>query len=139
MGSAFESDDGRADPTLRLALSSGESSLTRLISTARLLVAVVAVADDIDAESGADKDSHMAVVSMVNTAGERGLLAFSGIDSMHLWNREARPVPVMGSAAAQAALDDGNTALVVDVAGPHRWVAMGEVLSEIAEYGETSQ
>jgi hypothetical protein len=92
----------------------------------------VAVADEIDAATGGDKDSHMAVVSMVNAAGERGLLAFTGVDAMQAWDPAARPVPVSGMAAAQAALDDGNAALVLDVCGPHRRVVAGAELERLA-------
>lgn len=132
MGSGFAGDDGRADPELRAALESGSTDLIARLATARLLVAVVAVADEIDATSGADKDSHMAVVSMVNAAGERGLLAFTGVDAMQAWDPAARPVPVTGIAAAQAALDDGNAALVIDVCGPHRRVVAGAELELLA-------
>jgi hypothetical protein len=49
--------------------------MLRALANSRLLVAVMAVADEI-ADDGSDKSSHMAVVSMVNSAGEKGLLAF---------------------------------------------------------------
>jgi hypothetical protein len=133
VGSAFGSDDGSADPALRALLEAKSASARDLLGSARLLVAVIAVADEIDQESGADKDSHMAVVSMVNAAGERGLLAFTGLDAMALWDPVARPVPVTGVAAAQAALDDGNTALVIDVCGPRKYVVAGEDLKKLAD------
>jgi hypothetical protein len=133
IGSAFGSDDGSADPALRALLETKSATARERIGVARLLVAVVAVADEIDHESGADKDSHMAVVSMVNAAGERGLLAFTGLDAMALWDRAARPVPVTGVAAARAALEDGNTAMVIDVCGPHRYVVAGDDLIRLAD------
>lgn len=132
VGGGFAGDDGHADVMLRAALVSGSDDLLTLLGVARLLVAVVAVADEVDAATGADKDSHMAVVSMVNAAGERGLLAFTGLDAMQAWDPAARPVPVTGSAAAQAALDDGNAALVLDVCGPHRRVVTGAELERLA-------
>ena len=97
----------------------------------RLLVAVVAVADEVD-DDGADKGSHMAVVSMISAAGDKGLLAFTGLDSMVRWDPEARPVPVTGEAAARAALDDGAQALVIDVLGPSRVVVSGADLESLA-------
>lgn len=132
-GSSLSADGGAPDPALRALLAAESDVAIEFLATARLLVAVVAVADEIDQESGADKDSHMAVVSMVNAAGERGLLAFTGIDSMAQWDPSARPVPVTGAAAAQSALDDGNTALVIDVCGPHRYVVAGEDLKKLAD------
>ena len=74
----------------------------------------------------------MAVVSMVNAAGERGLLAFTGLDALTRWDPQARPVPVTGPMAAQAALDDGATALVIDVSGPVRLVVTGPDLRLLA-------
>ncbi len=132
VGSAFGSDDGSPDAALRSALAKPGPDALTLLGAARVLVAVVAVADEIDETTGADKDSHMAVVSMVNASGERGLLAFTGLDAMRAWDPGARPVPVTGMAAAQAALDDGNAALVLDVCGPHRLVVTGTDLSRLA-------
>ncbi len=132
-GPAFPADDGAADPVLRALLDGGcgsEEEMLRALSRSRLLVAVMAVADEV-AEDGSDKSSHMAVVSMVNAAGEKGLLAFTGLDSMAAWNPDARPVPVPARAAAEAALADGAQALVIDVAGPARVVLPAEVLPEI--------
>ena len=100
--------------------------------SSRLLVAIVADADEVD-ESGADKSSHMSAVSMVNSKGERGLLAFTGMDSMALWDSGARPVPITGPDAARAALDDRCAALVIDVLGPTRHVVTGNRLTFLAE------
>lgn len=129
-GPAFPDDDGSADPELRKLLGGGcdsEEQMLRALASSRLLVPVMAMADEI-AEDGTDKSSHMAVVSMVNAAGEKGLLAFTGLDSMAAWNPEARPVPVPARAAAEAALADGAQALVIDVAGPARVVLPAEML-----------
>ena len=126
-------DDGSADPVLRALLNGGcdsEEDMLRALANSRLLVAVMAVADEI-ADDGSDKSSHMAVVSMVNSSGEKGLLAFTGLDSMTAWNPQARPVPVPARAVAEAALADGAQALVIDVAGPARVVIPAEVLPEL--------
>ena len=131
-GPAFPEDDGSADPRLRAHIAAGSSDLLAHLARARLLVAVVAVLDELD-EAGADKESHMAVVSMVNAAGERGLLAFTGIDALTAWDPAARPVPVTGPVAARAALDDGATALVIDVGGPVRLAISGAGLQALAD------
>lgn len=128
---AFPEDDGSADPGLRALIAAGDPSLIAVLADQRLLVAVKAVADEVD-ESGADKSSHMAIVSMVNASGEKGLLAFTGLDSMARWDPAARPVPVTALAAAQAALDDGATALVIDVLGPVRVAITGDLLTTLA-------
>lgn len=130
---AFPGDDGSADASVRRMLASGAVDIP-LLSASRLLVAVVAVLDAVD-ESGGDKESHMAVVSMVNAAGEKGLLAFTGIDSLAAWDPQARPVPVTGAMAAQAALDDAAAALVIDVCGPCRAVVSGGELVSLAGGG----
>lgn len=130
-GPAFPDDDGSADPALRVLLARPKASLVEGLRNGRLLVAIVAVADEVD-ETGGDKSSHMAVVSMISASGEKGLLAFTGIDSMARWDPAARPVPVSGVAAAQAALDDGARALVIDVLGPARAVISGPDLVALA-------
>lgn len=131
---AFRDDDGSADEDLRRALADIGVDPVLVLRSARLLVPIVAVADEVD-ESGADKGSHMAAVSMVNASGDRGLLAFTGLDSMQRWDDAARPVPVLGSDAARAALEDGAGALVIDVLGPHRTVVSGPSLSALAASG----
>ncbi len=138
---AFAGDDGSADGILRQALAQGPVELTpgiardlplELLMGARLLAAVIATADDVE-ESGADKDSHMSVVSMVSPTGERGLLLFTGLDSMALWDPLARPVPIWGPDAARAAIQDGAAAMVIDVLGPARHVVTGERLAFLAK------
>ena len=139
---AFPDDDGRADPRLRERLAADGPGVTtaRRLRSARLLASVVAVADEVDAD-GADTSSHMAVVSMLNERGERGLLAFTGVDSLAAWNPEARPVPALGRDMARSALDDGAGAVVIDVAGPVRTVIGGldlQVLADTLDLGRVS-
>lgn len=114
----FASDDGAPDSAIRDACDHAE--LTRALGSGRVLVAVVARADELEYVDGIamDKSSDMSVVSMVASDGRRGLLAFSGLDALLAWDATARPVPVSGPDAARAALDDGCEALVLDVAGP---------------------
>ena len=90
----------------------------------RVIVAVVAVADDVEEVDGLtiDKSSDMSVVSMIATDGRRALLAFTGLDALREWNPTARPVPVSGVDVARAAIEDGCEAIVLDVAGPRMQV-----------------
>jgi hypothetical protein len=99
-------------------------SLTTALRAGRVIVAVVAVADETAEVNGvtADKSSEMSLVSMIAKDGRRGLLAFTGIDALRAWDPSARPVPVSGIDAARAALDDDCEALVLDVAGPRMQV-----------------
>lgn len=131
-GSRYTDDSGAADQHLRDVLASGDAQrIVSQLADARLLVAVVARLDSVD-ENGADKDSHMALVSMVNQRGERGLLAFTGVDSLACWDPQARPVPASGAQVAQAALAEGAQAVVIDVAGPQQVVLTDEVLRQVA-------
>ena len=125
----FIDDDGSPDEAIREA--HGAAALLDALRHGRVLVAVTAVATEVD-EHGADKESDMAVVSMVAPDGRRGLLAFSGIDAMQAWDTTARPVPTTGVDAARAALDDHCDALVVDVAGPRTQVVIESGLLDLA-------
>lgn len=118
----FANDDGSPDEAIRAAHD--PATLVQALRLGRVLVAVVAVAEEVEIEAGiaVDKTSDMSVVSMVASDGRRGLLAFTGIDALHAWDPTARPVPVTGIDAAQAALEDGCEALVLDVAGPRTMI-----------------
>ncbi len=127
--------DGTADAAVRAMLSDptiSPADLARSLRSIPLLATVVAVLDEAD-EADGDKGSHMAVVSMVSGSGQRGLLAFSGMDSLRRWNANARPVPALGRDLARAALDDGADALVIDVLGPCRAVLSAGDLSVLAD------
>ena len=132
---AFSTDDGAPDEAVRALVGDAgreSAAVARALRGARLLTSVVAVADERD-EDGSDASSHMAVVSMVNERGERGLLAFTGVDSLVAWNPVARPVPAAGRDVARAALEDGAMAVVIDVVGPSRRVLTGLDLLILAD------
>ena len=131
--SGFADDHGSRDPHLSAALQSGDATavLAILRAGARLLVPIVAVLDEADA-SGADKSSHMASVSLVQSDGRRGLLAFTCLESLKAWDPDARPVPVAAPAVAAAAIAEGADGVLVDIAGPVRFALDGDVLAELA-------
>lgn len=134
----FPGDDGAGAPEVRADLvrvAAGELSvraLARRLRDRRLFTGVVAVLDSMG-EDGEEKDSHMAVVSMVSATGERGLLAFTGIDALTAWDPTARPVPALGRDVARAALEDHAHAVVLDVGGPMPAVMAGPVLRVLAD------
>lgn len=104
------------------------------LQDARVLVPVVAVADTVDTNAAGltvDKDSSMAAVLLAAPDGRRGLLAFSGAAELAAWNPQARPVPVLLPQAAQAALHEEASALILDVASPHKLVLEGELLDRL--------
>ncbi len=128
----FAGDDGRADPRWVQAYADPGQVEALLRAGVRLLVPIVSVLDEVDAESGADKSSHMASVSLVQADGRRGLLAFTGVETMSLWDPAARPVPVTTYAVAAAAVAEGADGVLVDIAGPVRFAIDGELLAELA-------
>ena len=126
----FTADDGSTDLDICAALRApvDPERLRDAMQAGRLIVAVVAS----PADTGESGGSQMSVVSMVAADGRRGLLAFTGLDAMHRWNPHARPVPVSVPEVAQAALDDGCEAVVIDVAGPSSAVVAEPDLVELA-------
>lgn len=124
----FADDDGSPDPLIRAALAEGRIDLPALQET-RLLVPLMPAAED---------PTEMAVVLMVNADGDRGLLAFTGLDSMQTWQQESRPVPVTGAEAAELARDEGAAALVIDVLGPARTVIRGAALAALTQRSRDS-
>jgi hypothetical protein len=139
----FAGDDGSAPEDLVEALRAydadpadrHDATLARL-QAARLLVPVVAMLGEVehdDAGPARDKTSDMATVLVQGRDGRRALLAFTGMDTLRRWDPEARPVPVGIGRAAEAALQDGAAALVVDMAGPVRFVVGPEDLRELAQ------
>ena len=101
----------------------------------RVLVPVVAVAGEVEVDEAGlahDKTADMATVLMRGRDGRTALLAFTGTDAMRRWQPDARPVPVDLPTAAKAAAQDGAEALLVDVAGPVRFVVEGDDLAQLA-------
>jgi hypothetical protein len=137
----FSGDDGRGDPVLRAALASWDADPGRhlevfvALQTSRLLVPVVAVLGDVETdETGLthDKTSDMATALLTGRDGRQALLAFTGLDTLAAWRPDARPVPVAATMAARAAIQEGASALVVDVAGPATYAVEGELLEGLA-------
>lgn len=140
----FGDDTGETPPQVAEALAAydadpGDPELwagaVTCLQESRLLVPVVAVADEIEQVDGdlpREKSSHMAAALISRPDGRRGLLAFTGSATMQRWRPDARPVPVPTEEAARAALADGAVALLVDLAGPARLVVQGEDLEALA-------
>jgi hypothetical protein len=139
----FSGDSGAADPAVVEALSAYAGDPERLhqatlavLQGSRLLVPVVAMLGEVEVDEQGlahDKTSDMATVLMKGQDGRLALLAFTGTEALHAWNPQARPVPVRAAQAAQAALQDDASAMVVDVAGPVLFVVEGDDLRELAE------
>lgn len=140
-GSTYTDDDGSGDPALMAALASYDADdaaypgVLAALAEARLLVPVVAVLDEVEYDDrglALDKSSDMAAVLMTGADGRQALLSFTSTDAMSQWDPEARPVPVAAVLAAQTAVQEQADALVVDLAGPHRFVVSGDDLHRLA-------
>jgi hypothetical protein len=138
----FAGDDGAADPAVLAALADAaagrgeEAAAIAAVQGTRLLVPVVAVAGEVELDEHGlahDKTTDMATVLVQRPDGRTGLLAFTGLDSLRAWRADARPVPVSARTAAQAALQDGAAALLVDLAGPALLVIEGPDLRGLAQ------
>jgi hypothetical protein len=142
----FADDDGAATPALTAALRAYarnpdglHDATLAVLQQQRLLVPVVAVLGEMETDSGDDfqrlpgeKSSDMATVLMRGRDGRTALLAFTATQTLNRWNPEARPVPVLAATAAEAAVADHASALLVDVAGPAMFVVEGDDLQALA-------
>lgn len=129
----FAGDTGEVDADLGRALATDDADgvLAALCAGARLLVPIVAVLDE-RGEDGQDKSSHMASVSIVQPDGRRGLVAFTCLSALQAWNPDARPVPARAGDVARAAREEGADGVLVDCAGPVRFVLEGPALAAVA-------
>ena len=133
----FAGDAGARDPGVATALAAhaagqaGQVLVLLALQDTRVLVPVVPIAGG-EAGGAGEKTTDMAAVLLRRPDGRTGLLAFTGTGPLAAWDADARPVPVALADAARAARSDGADALVVDVAGPDRFVVDGEDLEALA-------
>jgi len=139
-GQQFRHDRGAADPRVAAALAAylagqgSEQAALSALASARLLVPVVATLADssgpADASQG-DKDSEMALPTLIGRDGRPALLAFTGLDALARWRPDARPVPAEAGRVWRAAVAEG-CAVVIDVAGPVPLAVEGARLAALA-------
>ena len=140
--SEFAGDDGSANPHVVEILqawwtgqASGYDVVERLHGV-RLMVPVVAVADEVGIDDDGlthEKSSHMATVTLVQPDGRRGLLAFTSMEALNGWDPQARGIPAGAARVAQAAIQEGADAVLIDVAGPVLYALTEPGLSAVAE------
>jgi hypothetical protein len=111
------SDDGRPDPRLEAAIAEGAvAEVLAALAGARVFAGISATstAEEVT-EHGlrAESSAEMAVL-LVEVDGSRALPVFSSVAALRRWRIEARPVPLLGPQACQAALDEGAQALLLD-------------------------
>jgi len=147
-GQQFRHDRGDADPQVTEALAayqagkgSEQAALTALAGV-RLLIPVVAVLADGPADqddragqgdgaAAGDKNSEMVLPTLIGNDGRPAVLAFTGVESLTRWRRNARPVPAEAARVWRAAVTDG-CAVVIDVAGPVPIAVEGARLAVLA-------
>lgn len=126
--SPFPDDDGSAPPALAEALAAhrrGEDphrrALVEVLAASRVLVPIMAVATELGTTAHGltgDNGADMAMVSITAPDGSRVLPLFTSVTALGAWRSDARPVPVVAPQAAQAAVQEGCTALLLDAATP---------------------
>lgn len=129
-------DTGAADPAVRAALAAyadgtgTEHAALSALAAGRLLVPVVAVLADAG-DDGTEKETEMALPTLIGNDGRRAVIAFTGTETLRRWQEGARPVPVAAAQVWAAALGEADAA-VIDVAGPVQLVVEGARLTALA-------
>jgi hypothetical protein len=147
----FEGDDGSADAALSEALGAhrrGEIdryALYPLLAGKRVLAPVVAIlgeSEPVESGEGAglrrDKDSEMALVTLLAADGAKAVPVFTSTDKLSVWGTTsgfpaARPVPVSVERAAAAALQEEADVLLLDVGTDEQFELSGAALRAFAD------
>lgn len=126
--SPFPGDDGSTPAHLAEALRAHRAGqdphrrgLVAALATSRVLVPIMAVATETGTTAHGltgDNGADMAMVSITAPDGTTVLPLFTSVGRLSEWRGDARPVPVVAPQAAQAAVQEGCTALLLDAATP---------------------
>lgn len=147
----FEGDDGSADEALTHALAAHQRgeldryALYEVLAGKRVLAPVVALlGESEDAGTGVggtalrrDKDSEMALVTLVASDGAKGVPVFTSTEKLSVWGATAgfpaaRPVPVSIEKAAAAALQEEADVLLLDLGTDEQFELAGAALRAFA-------
>jgi hypothetical protein len=129
-------DAGDADQAVAAALAAyaagqgTEHAALTALAASRLLVPVVAVLAEAG-PGGAEKETEMALPTLIGNDGRKAVIAFTGTEALRRWKEDARPVPVPGRSVWAAARAEADAA-VIDVAGPVQLVVEGARLTALA-------
>lgn len=126
----FPGDDGTVDPVLTAAFGD-DVAVLQALPDVRVFVPIIALLGEVPAEG--DKNADMAAVLMTGADGRQALLAFSSVATMAAWDPQARPVPILGKDAAQATLDEGASAILLDLANPSFTVIESDDVQHLAQ------
>ena len=97
------------------------------------VVAVLGEAEVVAAGPAGDKSADMALALLTRDDGRRALPLFTGLERLAAWRPDARPVPVEAARAALSAVQERCEALVLDPAGPVRFVVARPALEALAQ------
>lgn len=131
-----QGDTGGADPAVTAALeawgrgTAAEADALAALAAARLIVPVVTMLTEQN-DDGTEKETEMALPTLVGQDGRAAVIAFTGTETLARWNPEARPVPFPAARVWEYAQAEGN-AVVVDVAGPVPLAVEGARLAALA-------
>jgi hypothetical protein len=143
----FRDDSGSAEPRVAAALTAfgsgqgSEHAVLTALAGSRLLVPIVAVAAASDGErdspgqvraDGGDSGADMSLPTLVGRDGRRAIPAFTCVETLAMWQQQARPVPALAGQVWRAAAED-SCAVVVDVAGPVPIAIDGARLAALAD------
>ncbi|NLB46754.1 MAG: SseB family protein [Microbacteriaceae bacterium] len=164
---AFADDDGSVPESYRQAITAlREATLSKsavrvaeaqadalvALSGIRVLVPLLAEAGGIGLTPEGrtvEKTQELSIVTVAAPDGRRVMPVFSSVDSMRVWNPEARPIPVPAPQAAIAAAQEQTDLIIIDPGSPDlefgvrrtqleamalgRWEVPGWADSEVAE------
>jgi hypothetical protein len=144
-------DTGGADPAVTAALAAyaageaTEHAVLTAVAASRLLVPVVAVPAEANADaavppaldsahlgSRSEKETEMALPTLIGNDGRKAVIAFTGTDAVRRWRADARPVAVPAARLWPAVAAEQADAVVIDVAGPVPLVVEGARLRALA-------
>ena len=94
---------------LMASANSGQPNHPCDVRFGRDIVAVLAEAN----EDGTEKETEMALPTLIGNDGRAAVIAFTGADTLRRWRQDARPVPVPGPRLWAAARTEAD-AVVVD-------------------------
>jgi hypothetical protein len=80
----------------------------------------------------AEKETEMALPTLIGNDGRKAVIAFTGADAVRRWRADARPVPVPAARLWPAVAAEQADAVVIDVAGPVPLVIEGARLRALA-------
>lgn len=130
-------DSGEADPAVTAVLAAyaagqaAEHAVLSAVAASRLLVPVVAVLAEASADGG-DKETEMALPTLIGNDGRKAVIAFTGTGTVRRWRADARPVPVPAPRLWPAVAAEHADAVVIDVAGPVPLLIEGARLRALA-------